>query len=207
MTGKSKKKTLLGVLTLECLLDSRPNSAGVILLRTMWASLLIFVLALLLKNMVRIWDAKVCAWRPIFLEIASNTSWLGAIAAAAYAAFYTRFAAQWSYLANLYNQIKQMEVTYPDCSEQAVERARQEALDDWRIALIDDAETLHLCGKKCFASVILRWAKRPGMKKRFSKGLQGEERRFAEILGMAARAWNVDLPELVDSDSGPPSIS
>jgi hypothetical protein len=42
---------------------------------------------------------------------ADSIGWIGAIFAAVYAALYARFASQWSYLAGVYNQMRQTLVT------------------------------------------------------------------------------------------------
>ncbi len=178
---------LLRYFTEECLLDWHPNSAEVILARTFITSTVIFVFALVLKNCTHL-DFAVCGWpAALFRHTSENVPWLGAIAAAVYAAFYTRFAAQWSYLAKLYNQIKQSEVSSV-LAGPSVDKIRGEELDDWRVAFIDDAGTLHLCAKRCFASIIVAWAERPYMKKRFAKGMPDEALRFDRIVLRAQAA-------------------
>jgi hypothetical protein len=182
---------VLRYLTGECLLDKNPNSAEVILIRTILTSAIIFTLALVVKNCMHL-NFVVSSWpKAFFKHTSENVPWLGAIAAVVYAAFYARFSAQWSYLASLYNEIVQTEIGLQDCSgsDSSVESRRQALLDNWKVGFIDDAETLHLCGKKCFASIIVRWAEdKPGMRDLFIKGSPGEGDRFDRILARAREA-------------------
>ncbi len=182
---RKPRRGLLWYLTLECLLEGYPNSAGVILIRTIVTTLQIFIFAFVLKNLAHPnWD--VCVWPRALLKHGSeNVPWLGAIAAVVYAAFYTRFSAQWAYLANLYNQIVQTEIGLQNIPSSDSESKSQELLNNWKVAFIDDAETLHLCRKKCFASIIVRWAEEPGMRDLFIKDLPGEGDRFDRILARA----------------------
>ncbi|MEO8838403.1 MAG: hypothetical protein ABI351_06800 [Herbaspirillum sp.] len=83
------------------------------------------------------------------IEIGQMLPWFGAIFAGAYAAFYARFAAQWSYLANLYNQITAACFSLPPDR-----REDNQALVIWHAAFVEDAQDLHLAGKSMFKSVV-----------------------------------------------------
>jgi hypothetical protein len=112
--------------------------------------------------------------------------WFGAILAAAYAALYARFSAQWSYLADVYNQIKAAE-----CAG-----GKPDALAEWKAAFMEDAAELHLDNKPVFATVIQVWGKEPGVKEAFVKYGQGGEKRFAGLMRRTSKASKKrSLPE------------
>ena len=80
------------------------------------------------------------------------------IYAAVYTSYYARFVSQWTYLSNLYNQIKETDVNYclnSDCDNAVA----KEKLDGWKAGFIEDAENLHMETKPLFAAVIYTWLK------------------------------------------------
>lgn len=85
-------------------------------------------------------------------ESATGMLFLGKVAigiwGAAYLALYSRFAAQWTYLSNLYNQILVLSSTI---GHDATGLARMKA------AFIADAVSLHLATKPLFISAVRRW--------------------------------------------------
>jgi hypothetical protein len=80
---------------------------------------------------------------------------IGVAFGAAYAAFYSRFAAQWEYLAGVYNDIKRAEVDIAVGGEGPT--AGRAELAQWKKAFIEDALSLHLAYKPLFASVVADW--------------------------------------------------
>jgi hypothetical protein len=100
---------LLYVTTFEFVLRKHANGGAVIVSRAAPIAVLTFFGALCIKN----WLAPAVSASPRVLpvdaELADNIEWLGAIFAGVYVAFYTRFAAQWEYIAGPYNQIKAIE--------------------------------------------------------------------------------------------------
>ena len=90
------------------------------------------------------------------------------IYAAVYTSYYTRFVSQWSYISNLYNQIKNAEISMcmdckspgncqPHVSVTKCASSTALKLNGWKAAFIEDAETLHMVTKPLFAGVILTW--------------------------------------------------
>lgn len=67
---------------------------------------------------------------------------------AIYTALYARFASQWAYLANLFNQIKASEIKKVDNPSE---------LTAWKAGFIEDCEDLHLATKPMFATLIHVW--------------------------------------------------
>ncbi|OWV00691.1 hypothetical protein B7994_06470 [Fibrobacter sp. UWR2] len=90
------------------------------------------------------------------------------IYAAVYTSYYARFVSQWTYISNLYNQIKNAEISMcigcdgktpctPDVSVVNCNRCAALKLNGWKAGFIEDAETLHMVTKPLFAGVIYSW--------------------------------------------------
>lgn len=116
-------------------------------------------------------------------RLASERNVLFGLVAGSYTALYSRFAAQWEYLAALYNQIKAKEI---DVALRAVgttqsaraagliagapdELADRLSVAEYRLAELKnaftvDAEHLHLANKEPFAASFTRWSKEPAVK-------------------------------------------
>jgi len=154
------------IVSSEWLLTRLPlqNGGGIILLRSLLTSLEIYILIVILYNE----------------QISTTPHWFGAIFAAVYAGFYARFASQWSYLANLYNQIKATECT-KDCNA--------DELAKWKAGFIEDAEELHLAAKPLFASVLLAWAGDQTVKAMFEKYTPGGTERFDRLMRCVEAVW------------------
>jgi len=105
---------------------------------------------------------------------------IGAIYAGVYAALYSRFVSQWTYLAGVYNMIKQAEAAN-DCDE--------EVIAQWKAGYIEDAEVLHLLGKNLVAPVVKAWARDELVEAAYidyapkgARGLQEVKDKVAKIL-------------------------
>jgi hypothetical protein len=166
-------QAIVEVLSAEFLLTKfkHPNGGATILLRALISAIVLYGVALILKNAID--PAR--TWRPNFREarseILATLPWFGAIFAAVYAALYARFAAQWSYLAGLYNQIKQTEASG------SASPVSTEAIAQWKAGFIEDAEELHLAGKLLFAWVIRVWAEDHTVREAYEKHtIHGHER-------------------------------
>jgi hypothetical protein len=133
----------------EFFLKNRPNGGTVVLRRTVFISVLLYLLAIGFKSRL----APGATWHPdwtVARELISETlPWFGAIFAGVYVALYSRFASQWNYLASLYNQIMSTLVEHPP-----VGSTSEDMLALWQAGFIEDAEELHLARKPMFASVI-----------------------------------------------------
>ena len=147
--------TLFDWLSLEWLLRFYPNGGFVIFLRSLAVSLIFFAIGLALVSVPVAARPLTWSWSEFGQLVSKNAAWLGAAFAAAYAAFYTRYAGQWSYLANLYNQIMATRVAAPSTPENT------ECLARWQVGFIADAVTLHLHRKELFAGVIRSMLARP----------------------------------------------
>ncbi len=159
-----------------CRLD---NGSSVIILRSLLTALYVYALILLGQNMLdpsRTWEFSLTELR---LQVIASAEWYAAVFAGIYTALYARFASQWSYLAGLYNQIKNAE-THAGCSS--------DALADWQAGFIEDAEELHLASKPLFASVIRDWGKKAQVENRFVKHGPGGKAWFDKLMTRVERS-------------------
>lgn len=168
--------------TFECLLTRRrlANGSGVIVLRSVLTALVIHLAALGLRNLLdssRTWGFS---GTELKAQLGETLHWYGAIFAAIYAGLYTRFASQWTYLANVYNQIKAAECR-GGCDG--------ERLAEWKAGFIEDAEELHLAGKTLFASVLREWGRDANVKKPFVAYAHGGEERFDALMKRVEAVW------------------
>src|SRR2546429_9313137 len=105
------------------------NGGTIIFYRTLFVSLLLYSLALLLNKML---DPFI----NLEFVIKDTLPWFGAIFAAEYAALYTRFSSQWTYLAGLYNQIKAAEAQIATSKNKDI---ADTVLVPWQAGFIEDA--------------------------------------------------------------------
>ena len=91
------------------LLCGCPNGGTVIFFRSVQVTLILYLIGLWLRSLFIFGVAL--PWHSHFSLLCykgvDTFGWIGAIFAAAYAALYARFASQWSYLAGVYNQMRE----------------------------------------------------------------------------------------------------
>lgn len=112
-------------------------------------------------------------WHKLREEVAATTTWLGAIAGGVYTALYARFSSQWSYLANVYHQMKSALIS--GASSPSPEKDEQ--LSYWKAAFVEDAEDLHLVRKKMFAMTAWEWLSEGDVADKFDQYTMGGEQR------------------------------
>lgn len=100
------------------------------------------------------------SWTELRCEVSSSLQVYGTIFGAIYLALYARFSSQWNYLANLYNQIKQAELSTAK---------NEKALIEWKAGFIEDAIALHLARRPMFAFAIRIWTKEKKVRSVFYK--------------------------------------
>lgn len=150
----------------ELLVDCVGNSGLVIFLRSVWVSAFLFSLALLVKSWCEAGPNSEFSWSIARQLVAKHFEWFGALFAGCYAAFYARYSSQWSYLADVYNQIMATKCTIPP-----EEHATNRSLLHWQVGFIEDAHLLHLDGKPPFAGVIKDLLKYPHVYAEFAATL------------------------------------
>jgi hypothetical protein len=152
-----------------------PNGGEVILLRSVWISVAVYFTVMSLSNVLdpgRTWTFNI---REIQIQFLATLPRLGAIFAVTYAALYARFASQWTYIANVYNQIKATECRNDSSNNQP-------ALAEWKAGFIEDARALHLAYKSMFASVILSWTAKPDIKRHCVESFPDGEIGFSKFI-------------------------
>lgn len=157
-----------------------PNGGSIVFLRSVLTSLYVYFIVLGLRNLLdptTTWEFSPFALRA---QVRETLHWLGPIFAATYAALYSRFAAQWLYIAHTYNQIKAAECR-GGCNP--------DALADWKAGFLEDAEELHLATKPLFASVIREWGKEKGVKDKYADYAPGGEQRFLALMERVEAVW------------------
>src|SRR5687768_2888253 len=110
----------------EWLLEGRANGGTVIVARAALSASLIFLVALSLKSRLELGSGDTSfSLDELFRDSAALLPWFGAAFAGVYAGLYARFASQWSYLADLYNQIMAAQIRAP------LTEANREAYTKW----------------------------------------------------------------------------
>jgi hypothetical protein len=140
-------------LSFEWILTStkRPNGGEIVFLRALLIALWVYLLAIAIKHGVDPTRTRELSFREFEIEVCGTLPVLGAILAAVYFALYARFAAQWTYLANLYNQIKEAEARTVDNG------GAKPIIAAWKAGFLEDAEELHLATKRVFAPILRVW--------------------------------------------------
>ena len=160
----------------EYWLKRRPNGGTVVFMRSTQLTLLLYApLAFLIyfsaNEITGHFSLKAFA-----KAIADTIPMLGAIFAASYVTFYSRFSAQWNYLASLYNQIMAASVAL---SAEQCESSEKLAL--WKAAFIEDAQDLHLARKPMFQYLVQALLSDPKVRQAFITSCPNGAERVAEI--------------------------
>lgn len=183
----------------EFLLKNRDNGGCVIILRSFWASTIIFHLVIVVLNLIDpsksikdtflsepinltvLYKLLVTLFNFFQKEIHAKFTWFGIFFATVYAALYTRFASQWEYLANLYNSIKR---------QSCLKEINEDAMAEWKAGFIEDAEYLHLAYKKSFAPIIQAWGNQAKIKEKYNKNTPGGNDRLENLLSNIEKRVN-----------------
>ncbi len=161
----------------EFLLKKRPNGGVVVAQRALLVASLILIPAFFAHAyFTRDTIFLNFSWANLRQDIGAMIPWYGAIFAGLYAAFYARFASQWSYLANLYNQIMSTDAQIDHSDGKATR-----AMVLWKAGLIEDAQDLHLARKSMFKSVIVALLTNPAIVKAFCEGTENGTQRLKRL--------------------------
>lgn len=132
----------VSILSGEWILKLWPNGGTVVALRTLLTGGLISGVSMSILKFIC--NSDLCSLECFKIY--------GAIFAGVYTVFYSRYAAQWTFIANLYNKIKETEVRMDFNNKESVRHLKQ-----WKASFIQDANELHLATKPKFASIIQSW--------------------------------------------------
>ncbi|MET0044056.1 MAG: hypothetical protein ABW100_11115, partial [Candidatus Thiodiazotropha sp. 6PLUC3] len=163
---------LVSIVSAEWLLKIMDNGGAAIVLRSIIISTILFGISLTIINLVDPTRGYEFSASQLGFDIKSKFTWFGVLFGSTYAALYSRFSSQWSYLANLYNSIKQTE-----CGE----GVNEEVLAEWKAGFIEDAEYLHLAHKANFASIIHVWCQNKEVCKKYIAYTPGGEDRLNKL--------------------------
>lgn len=143
----------LKLCTAEFMLDIKPNSGAVIMLRSLWTSTVIMSLAIGGNSLLDHGFSWGVHPDVLVNGFQAHPTWFGLVFAAVYTAFYSRFSAQWKYLADLYNMQKAafLKLTSTERADQATMRN----LVSWKVGFVADAQELHLFSKELFGQVVI----------------------------------------------------
>lgn len=174
-------KTVFDFLAGEWLLKAfTANGGTVIAFRAIWITTIFAGLSMIAVSALDPGRVGPISWSgaaDVFWEISSNVMiFLGA----SYLALYARFVSQWSYLAGLYNLIKQAE---------AAKDANKCVIAEWKAGYLEDAENLHLAAKNNLAPVLHAWVKDPEVVKAYITNTPGGANRLQRLRCLASRAF------------------
>jgi hypothetical protein len=172
------------------LTPTQPNGGDIVLLRAVCVALEMVLVTLILMNVLDpclSWYFSVHALQTQLIEL---SPWFAAATGAVYAALYTRFSSQWSYLATLYNQIKQTEVQLLGNTAEGVSNAKDK-LAQWKAGYIEDAQDLHLHTKPNIAGIIHFWSQDSTVADAFIKGAPGGQARWDKVQADVSAAYSI----------------
>lgn len=174
---------MVGLFSFEWLLTRTrlTNGGEVILLRSLLATTMLYIITLSLKNYLDPTNKTIFSHSEFKRELVNTIPWFGAIFGSIYFALYTRFASQWRYLADLYNKIKETECKYPDIDKNS--------LSAWKAGFIEDAFELHLATKGLFASVIYSWSEDPAVRAAFIDATELSDTKYDALINRVAAAY------------------
>lgn len=159
----------------EWLLTNRSNGADVIILRSVWAAGWIYMGAIVLAEMSEPGSRLCFSGHELRTRVSETIPWFGAIFAGVYLALYARFASQWQYLAQLYNQLLQTATTTAPANLNATKWA------EWRAAFVEDAYDLHLACKPMFAAAVNGMLKNADVMAAFKGSTVGADKKLASM--------------------------
>ena len=165
-------------LSAEYVLRYLANGGTAVMIRTIIISAEIYIPAIAICSWTRDDATLAFSSAQAIKEVHESFPWLGAIAAAVYAALYSRFAAQWSYLAGLYNQIMTACVSSEIMDKDHLE---SESMIFWQAAFIEDAEDLHLATKGQFAPALHQMLSDPRIRKAYIVNTENGAMRLRDL--------------------------
>lgn len=167
---------------------SGANGGGVILSRSLLVACQLTATTLILRNLIDPELTQCCSGSEFAKQIMEIAPWFAAAVGAVYAALYARFSAQWSYLASVYNQIKQSEVELYGAGPVNDEALNK--LAEWKAGYIEDAHTLHLHAKESVAATIHFWGMDELVEKAFINTVTGGQARLNHVMTAASAAYS-----------------
>jgi hypothetical protein len=154
----------------------RPNGGDVIFARTFLSASMLYLITIGIHDYTGSSSKFGFSLPQLVRDVHDTLPWFGAIFAVIYIALYARFAAQWSYLANMYNQIKAAEIrALASLADKKLsdDSELKQRLAEWKAGFIEDAENLHLATKKSIAPIVWFWFEDEAVKKAYKAATPG----------------------------------
>lgn len=152
------------------------NGGGIVVFRALWVAFIFTLVSMLAVSLIDPCRVGPITWKSIhscFWDLSDKcVIFLGS----SYLAFYARFVSQWTYLAGLYNSIKQAE---------SVPNSKKKVIAHWKAGYLEDAENLHLAAKNNIATIIRAWAEDELVKRAYIKNTLGGETRLSRLIKLA----------------------
>ena len=134
----------------EWMLRHHANNGAIIFLRSLLVTAWLFGLALLAVSAIDPNTTREFSLHELRSLARDHIEWLGAILAATYVGFYSRYASQWNYIATLYNQIM------ATCTSIPVSRRNDnQTLHNWQAGFIEDTAIACTWTEKRFSQSLL----------------------------------------------------
>lgn len=181
-------RRLVSAISVEWLLTAqRPNGGDVIVGRAVVMAIFLGVLTLALRNIVDPGLSGPFSFTSLREQVVEIAPWFAGAVGATYAALYAKFSAQWSYLASLYNQIKQSELEMLGMDSESQDEAKAK-LSEWKAGYIEDAQDLHLHTKANVSAIIYHWGKNQAVEQAFVAATPGGRPRWVKLYAEASEA-------------------
>lgn len=161
----------------------KSNGGEVIAIRSMFVAVQLVACFLFLKNLIDPKLTSTISYYAFREQIIDISPLFGGLYCGIYLALYSRFSSQWTYLANVYNLIKQSEMQAP--SDPILHRRWKRKLACWKAGYIEDADVLHLIGKDNVAVIVHHWGKDLMIKEAFIRNAAGGQVRWEALLRLA----------------------
>jgi hypothetical protein len=129
----------------------------------------------------------------------AKVPWLGAIYLAVYAALYTRFSNHMSYLSNTYNLLMQTQASLEDPDDNM-------KIQNWKVALVEDAEDMHVATKRMFSVLCLYILNDPTLGPLFEANTANGKERRVKLQKTLLKAIGPDLPAVLTDASVPETL-
>lgn len=170
----------------EFLLKWNANSGSIVIARSFWSAFWFMVAAIIGNSFLDNGFSGSIDPVIVLAGFKAHPTWFALVFAAVYTALYTRFAAQWKYLADLYNAQKAVMINLSDAPGRETERAK--ALVEWKAGFVADAENLHLYSKDLFGTVVTTYLEDADVKNEYDEiNGQGEaDKLLRKIKGTSA---------------------
>jgi hypothetical protein len=166
---------VIAFLSGEWLLENRSNGAHIIVMRSLWAAGWIYLAAIALTEISSPGSRLCFSEYALRKRVSETIPWFGAIFAGVYLALYARFAGQWQYLAQLYNQLLHTATTTSPANLNSKKWA------EWRAAFVEDAFELHLACKPMFAAAVNGMLKNAEVMAAFKDNTVGADKKLASM--------------------------